>query len=487
MWSRKGNRTGENSVNLSAELKAATRKSFDIKIVIYLIVGICLLVAAFCIDRGGEECVAVAQLCTIMSQRLNAFFDIIMTLQTILVAIVVFFYSVQDNSSGGIPYRTIMAYAFGSLSIPVLFIWTMILLPVNFFAVSLGYRHAAWLGLAYTYFTQMIIMVLILLSTSFQYSVHAIGNAEIRQFEKLNGLEEKRYQNSDAQGIAEGKGAAQNPRFAWTYLLHHLEQVLLSNEVIADKQQLIRRLIRAPYYQKAVRFRKEFYQIAEKAGLRMKDKRQISEQKLSSNHMKSVYEFYYLNFLEVFRHINKPEDLEERNKIYLMLYEFMEELTELYERLNQEKYISEMSKRNSRNNYLMTISGILNAVMESNVENAESVCYYVLNNIVSLKARKFQIGLFFLFQEFLFHTNIMVISLNDLNKIDKLEEWRCQEEERDMYSRFWQVWMEFSTLSKEAGYEYFDRAFETLKGKDYNQGPASYINLTIQRIKERGM
>lgn len=473
-----------NIVKISVELKKATRKDFIPQIAAYLIFEIALIVVVFGMDiiSRETECNVVYMLCKMKHSILDDFFDIIMTLQTILVAIVVLFYSIQDNRSGGIPYRTIIAYAFGSFSVPALLIWTMVLLPVNFWAVSFGYRRMAWAGLICTYITQMIIMVLILLSTSFQYSVHAIGNAEILQFQKLNDLEEIRYQNRNVQEPVTRKTVEQNPQYVWTYLLHHLEQVLLSNELFSDKQQLTRRLIRAPYYQNAVKFRGVFYQIAEEAGLEIKSKPQISARRLSSNHMKCVYEFYYLNFLEVFRHINEPEDLEERNKVYLILYEFIEELTELYEGVKRDRF-SEESIIKCRNNYLMTISGILNAMMDSGVENGESACYYILNNIVSQKVREFQIGLFFLFQEFLFHTNVGIISLSELYKIDKLEEWCCQEEERDLYSRFWQIWVGFSTLSKSASYEYFDRAFEALRGEYYNEGPASYICLMIQRTK----
>lgn len=472
MWNRGKRKQLVGVDDIYDELGKAISRNFDRRVVNCLVCGVAIIAVALCMDIY-----IIGTSRSSKSDSLDDFFDIIITLDTILAAVVIFFYGVQDSRKEGIPHRTIMAYSFGSLSVPVLFMYIMILLPVIFWAVSTDFRWTAWTGLGYTYVSQMIIIILILLSTSSQYSVHVIGNVEIRQFQRLNDLEEKRYQiiNND------GERVARNPRFVWTYLLHHLEQVLLSEEMIADKQGLIRRLVRAPYYYSEIRFREEFYLVK---GTGTGNMPCISGERLGLNHMKSVYEFYYLNFLEVFRHINKPEDQEERNKIYLMLYEFMEELTELYERANRDRYAGVQFVEHSRNNYLMTISGILNAVVESDVENAESACYYVLNNIVSRKIRRFQIGLFFLFQEFLYHTNINSVSLREIDKLDELEKWCCFEEERGMYAEFWEIWVEFATLSKLAGYEYFDRAFEGLKGESYNPGPATYINLIIERTKE---
>ena len=81
----------------------------------------------------------------------------------------------------------------------------------------------------------------------------------------------------------------------------------------------------------------------------------------------------------------KLESLEERKTIYIVLYEFMEELTELYEKACKQLRKEKNVLKECRENYIMTICGILNPVMESCVDDAEGFCNYVFNHIVSDK------------------------------------------------------------------------------------------------------
>lgn len=488
----------KNNINVNKELKSATRQIVDIKIILYLVSAFIIMAAAFVIDllRGTKLWIygkardmlihinlawyeAAREIKVLIENSSGQFFDIIITLDTILAAAVIFFYSVQDSRKEGIPHRTIMAYTFGSFTVPILFVISMLMLPVSFFALFLNLGWFAWTGMIFTYITHVIIIILILLSTSYQYSVHAIGNAEIKQYQKLCSMELRRQE----QEYKEKEKVEQNPSFIWTYLLHHLEQVVLSDELIADKLELIRRLIRAPYYRNVVKLKEEYtLPFGKKLKKRGNKGPRISIEKLKDNNLAKIYEFYYQNLISFFRHINCLENLEERKIIYIVLYEFMEELTELYEKVKQEEK-EEKVLGNCRKNYLMTICGILNPVMESNADDAEGFCNYVFNHIVCDSEWGLQIDFYFLFQEYLYRTNPNAIKLKLLEEVYGLGRWDGPSAETEVYEKFWGVWTKFTTLSKKNRYLYFRKAFRTLKKETCESEPITYIRMAVQKQK----
>lgn len=489
----------KNNIAINKDLKSATRQIVDVKIILYLFAALVVMTSAFVMDLNQEAKIRIYEkigscltkiapsfrvlaweLKDKLSDSLERLFNIIITLDTILAAAVVFFYSVQDSRKEGIPHRTIMAYTFGSFTVPILFIVIMFILPFNFFALEVQLRWFAWTMVIFTYITQVLIIVLILLSTSFQYSVHAIGNAEIKQYQQLCYMEEKRR----GQQLGRKEKVEQNPSFIWTYLLHHLEQVVLSDELIADKLELIRRLIRAPFYQDVIRLREEYTSPLWK---RIKKKRdsspRISIEKLKNNHLAKIYEFYYQNLISFFRHINSLESLEERKTIYIVLYEFMEELTELYEKACKQLRKEKNVLKECRENYIMTICGILNPVMESCVDDAEGFCNYVFNHIVSDKEWGALLDFYFLFQEYLYRTNAGAIKLKLLKEIYGLGQWSGPVLDVEVYEKFWGIWTEFTTLSKRNRYLYFRKAFRTLNKETCESEPVTYIRLTVQKQK----
>ena len=61
-----------------------------------------------------------------------------------------------SNRKEGIPHRTIMAYTVGSFTIPVLLISIMVMMAINFWLISMHYVISAWVGLGFTFITQII-------------------------------------------------------------------------------------------------------------------------------------------------------------------------------------------------------------------------------------------------------------------------------------------------------------------------------------------
>lgn len=406
----------------------------------------------------------------IVSCNIENFYDMLITISTILAATVIFFYSVQDNRKEGIPHRAILAYSFGSYTIPVFFFLSMFILPTGFWCFHFNMKVTFSVCMAFSYFFQMAIMVLILLSTSFTYGLRVIRNAEIRQYKML--CEIKGEKSSELES---------NPQFIWTYLLHHLEQVVTSDELIADKMMLVRELLKTPYHKKQKKWTVRNEQKGKSVGNMLK----IC---LEENDLGRIYEFYYGNVSAVMQYLSRAEHNAERDKIYFVFYEFLDNMKKLYEmvKASQNSSITEAGA-----NYMMTISGLMNAVLESETPDAEVVCNYILNKCIGDKEmRRKQIGLYFLFQEYLYRIRIKgkdvnrTIPLQYLYQINGVVGWCMKDNDERIYFDFWQIWMDWTTISEKNRIDYFRNAIVALSDKKYYSGLVSHIMLLIKAMEK---
>lgn len=382
--------------------------------------------------------------------------DLILTVNTILAAVVILFYSVQDNRKEGIPHRVILSYTFGRFTIPIIFVMTMLLLPLDYLFCLSSMKISAFIGIVSSYALQMIIIVLILLTTSHKYSIHAITNSEIRQFRNLVELDKNRVIVESSRHY--------NEQYLWTYLLHHMEQVIKSEELITDKMELIRRLLKVPYYKKErCLLRKERFTYKENA---------------TEAEIRRTYEFYYKNLIPVLEYLNGNKKSEERNKVYQLIYKFLEELATVYE------------KRKSQAMYLTTVSAIMNAVLMANAEEAEGVCNYIFNECIQDEnIGNMQMKLYVLFQEMLYRVNNRAIRLDNLKRnkyfitVGRLGEDMTEKEE-DVLVKYWEIWIQELTVSKDFSNRCLRNALETLQGHCSDSIPIFYI-CTYQRQMRR--
>lgn len=404
-----------------------------------------------------------------ISENIEDFYNMLITITTILAATVIFFYSVQDNKKDGIPHRAILAYSFGSYTIPLFFLSSMFILPVGFWMFHFNMKVTFVACAVVSYVLQMTIIVLILFSTSYSYGLRVIRNAEIRQYKKLCDI--KNENSSNLNG---------NPLFIWTYLLHHLEQVVTSDELIADKMMLIRELLKAPFYSKEISL------------LRKQAKKDddtvdgMSKDCLINNDLSRIYEFYYGNLSAVMEYLRKTENSSERNKVYLILYEFLDNLYKLYCKVYPSKQTQASSK--AMKNYMMVVSALLNAIMDSGTSDIEGFCNYVLNEcIIDKEIRMKQIGLYFLFHEYLYHTYIEgkddynLMPVQHYARIRDIAKWSMRSEDEELYYDFWRIWMAWTTVSEINSLNIFKNAITALEGKGYNYSLVSHIMLSIRR------
>ena len=388
--------------------------------------------------------------------------EVLITFETILAAAVVFYYSVQDNRREGIPHRTILAYTYGSWSIPAVFLFTMLGVFVLYFSEIYELYWITSVLILEICFFQFLMIFLILLSTSYLYGVCAITNVEIRQYQFL--LKNSQQLNSSCYNVN---------------LYRHLEHVIKSDELLTDKMYLIQKLVRVPYFDKQLVF--SYGNVIRSMVCKIK-KRSTETYGvcLSYNCMVRLYEFYYENLLNTFEYLKSVEDKETLNRIFMILYDFLEELTRTYQ--NMRNFRSKKCKKN----YHMTVSAIMNAAMAAGLNNSEAFCNYIFNKIIIEKEdRNLQLSLYFLFQEYLYKIDPAAIKLNHLENIEQLEKWRPLPKHKKMYESFWMIWTRQISFKKEDVYFYFLRWMNTLQNGDYESIPLSYVLYHIKQKKEK--
>ncbi len=430
-----------------------------------LIMGLVIFTAAFIYDFSNRR---YETSCIHMPVSADSFYDTLVAFSTILAAAVIFYYSVQDKTTEGIPNRTILVYTFGSYTIPVYFIISMLLLPLNYMLSHLKMELTVGVCTVFTYIVQMVVIILILFSNFYAFSLTAICNAEIRQYKKMCEL----APNDDV--VPEN-----SPHYIWTYLIHHSELSMQSDELLTDKISLIRRLLGTPFYEKEFCGwnRKHFYIWKNPNDYVM----QMSSKCMEENSLRKIYEFYYGNLSAVMAHLNKSEHIIIRNKVYMVLYEFLKNLHNLYQ--------TATTPNNAEPKYLMTVSGIMNAILEYSTEDSEAFCIHILNNCITDETlRSRQIVLYFFLQEYLYRTSsqngLNNIHLEHLNEIQGIKNLDLTFKDEELFFSFWIKWMEWTNLSHAASLKYFYNAVLTLKGEKHNSAPLAYIRLSIQQIKE---
>lgn len=400
---------------------------------------------------------------------------LVVTLNTILATVVIFFYSVQDTKKSGVSHRAIMAYSKGSFAIPVLFFLTFITCPMMFLFYELSMKWSAFYCMLVTYVIEVYISCLILISTSFQYNVHVLCNVEIRQFNALKELDKNRVVKRRKDGY---KG---NPLYVWTYLLHHIEDVIRSDELISDKLIVIKRLIRVPFYNKEFSLWRRVINIFGRyVGVTILDSKIKDSfvEMIGDNDPERVYEFYYYNVLSVLE-CQKETRAEEQEKFNMVLYEFIEELTEAY-------CIYRDSESESSKNYILAVSGILNAVLYSNVEKSEDVCITVFNNILS-KYKKLEddymnlLNLYILYQQLLKTVKPEASKIDKIYNIDRFYEWTIDEIRLNQYLYYWSVWMAFTTVNVVKSRLKYNEIARTVQGKEVS----ATVIVRLMELKER--
>lgn len=425
--------------------KTYPTKTGWIWIVILLLGGIAITFAVHVdlgkIDSGSfADNICKKEVRNLLWQASEKMCDVIVTYSTMLVAIVVLFYSMIDNKRLGVPYRRLISYTVGSRTIPILFMATLLLTVFMKMACCISMKYTVCVCMGYILMIQVFVIIEILVSTSYQHCKRAICRIERRRY--LKGVDLKAKFNTE-----------------WAYFFCHLERAVHSEEFIPDKTEFLTEFLWIPF----CRCTGKFNEMAN-------DERKITEKE----NLERVYHFYFVNILSAFQDFGGEARHLERNQLYTCIADFVSQLSDM-----NCNHIA--NDRKMQNVYHMMVSGILNGLMASNVEDSIEICSYILSScIIDATARKKQLSLFMLFQQ--------VLSMIDIQKVQRqikikgIREWDIIEmQDVDFYAVFWDIWTEMYDFSFVQKVQNFEAAMQTMTGRRNASAPILRMLLVVEK------
>lgn len=414
-------------------------------------------------DAGIELQIENVYICVVDESKENDlelnvgdFCSMVLTIDTILAASVIFFYSMIDNRKTGIPHRTIIKYTFGSFMVPGLFFCTILLLPIMYTASSMEMVCTTWASIFFSYIFQLLILLVILFSTSYDFSINAVCCAEMEQFELMvkHGLEQNNNEKLKQ--------------------IRHMEQVVLSDDLSIEKVKMIKALLKVPFYEK-----KYFWIIG------------IDPKILCDLKEEYLYNYYYTNLNSVFYQIK--DKLQECQKVYDILYDFFDELYELCAICREERLDDEKAKKVTEN-CRVVVAAIFNAATEANSKNVIQFVNQVLDkerqydskiieknsgndntkNKEMLLHNK-QVSLYLCYLQFLFYVYEQSSSEGEYQVLEG-DKWEPDIiADIEYYERHWKMWKRQVTLSQRDSCFYFWSTISVAKGAILDDSPLCFI------------
>ncbi|MCI8616412.1 hypothetical protein D7V94_15400 [Parablautia intestinalis] len=375
----------------------------------------------------------------------------VITYETVLAAVVLFFYGVIDNRRLGVPYRRLAAYTIGSRTIPVLFVVTWLLSLSTYVFHYLELRHTVYAIMLYVLGVQTFVIVQILMSTSYRHCKKIICRVERKKY--MTGL--KLEENYDDE---------------WFHFLGHLERAIHSDEFISDKKELLADFLRIP--------------ISGQNGKKI-NADWIGQEYAEFKKQERLYEFYFFNILFSFQNFDKDENNMERNQLYKAISDFILCLSD------------EMKMNNATNGeypsvteqiYHMIISGIMNGLLASNAEKSWKICDKIFSGLADILPSEVfmqQLQLFVLFQELLAAINSDISFRTQ--KIEKMCIWRpIQTKDLSFLSHSWEVWTNLCTISDYEKIRRFGAAIDTMSGRRNSSNTIFWMLMAVKGTEENG-
>lgn len=427
--------------------------------IVIVVVGVAAVAAALSTDIGIIRIKDYVNLCCGIEMKCKIWlaaeviYDIIVTYSTMLVAIVVFFYSVIDNKRLGIPYRRLIMYTIGSRTIPVLFMETLVLTVFMAAARCMPWRYTTCVCEVYILAVQIFVIMQILKSTSYNHCKRVICQIEWRRY-------------------CAGIGVEHELNTEWAYFFGHLERAVHSEEFLPDKKELFMDILGIPFCRFTGRpYKKEIY------GMRV----------IKAAELERIYQFYFVNMLSAFQNFDGEEKHLERSQLYQCITNFILDLLDKSRNVfNDSK--NEYTKENRKRWYIfhMVLSGIMNGLISSNVEDSIDYCKTLFTKcLLDQDVNRRQLYLFVLFQE--------VFSMIDVQRVSRriqiaeFGEWKqVEKEDIEFLAEFWQIWTKMYDISSISKMTHFECAMQTMSGHKNSSITILRMMLTMKEKNAAG-
>lgn len=395
-----------------------------------LAIGFALLVDLKFIGREGINSINwLSELRYRLWQASEAVCNAIIAYSTVLATMVIFFYSVTENKRLGVPYRKLISYSVGPFTIPISFVFVLFLTMFMVLAQRIPLKYTTYICAGYIFVLQNCMITGILCSTSYSYGKRIIWKVEKRRYDGKIELEE-------------------NDTIGYGYRTGFLEKALHSVEIVEDKSELLQEYLWIPFQEKRGKFPREALG------------KKICEEK---EYLKKVYQFYFYNISSAFQNLSGEGKQIERNELYLSIGSF---LKEWYKR--QKEICGAERDKKSRILYHMVLSGVINGILYSGINDAGIFCDYALAECIPIvELRISQIYLCVLFKEIMSIFEIKEQKQPLLTNIK--EEWEfinwTNTEEVEFFALFWEIWVDMFNTSQEGKLQHFEMAIQTMTGR----------------------
>lgn len=348
------------------------------------------------------------------------------TMSTVIAAVVILYYTLQDNHREGIPHRTVVAYFLGVWGIPVFF--ALELLGMLFLQMKVILGEYIFYGmLSSVILLQLSIIAIILLTSSSRVCRALICKAEYRQLENYFKYEVDKQE------------------YIWNYFIRHMGQVVSGDDMISDKTTLIGQLLKVP--------------------LRYKEKireawREDANQEEPWKDM--LYEYFFMNMLITFEAVkDKPEEV---SQIFSTLYEFVDYCSE---RCNDEDDKTGASEGSLlKMDYILILSAIMNAALTSGLEKANDFCHGILNQKVKKDIWNSVVTLYILYLVFL---NCVEDRKEQAYKFEAIQDLHVYEfKEERLCRECWFLWKKNNNLPVDRSIQYLENALAAMQKNAYD-------------------
>lgn len=357
--------------------------------------------------------------------------DVIIAYSTMLAAVVIFYYSVTENKRLGVPYRKLMAYSVGSLTIPILFVAILLLTVFLVVSLHIPWKHTAYVSAIYILLLQTCMIIEILRSTSYEYGKKVICRVGRKEY----------WKEIESGG---------NYSMSRVYIAGHLERAIHSDEVIEDKKELLGEFLRIPFQKEEGELSCDNF---------------CQEVYTEKKELEKIYQFYFSNISSAFQNLDGREKQVERNELYSCIGAFLKELHKCM------KDIERVPKWEDQMECLwrachMALSGIMNGITYSGVEDNAGFCEYVFSECIpDREMRMPQMRLYVLFQEVV--DMVGEKPKQRQRRIRNMNEWEPIKKEADIEFciEFWDIWFTMFQVPLERKMRRFQAAMQTMTGR----------------------
>lgn len=423
------------------------------------------------------------------ANSLDIFFQWVTMMSSFASAAIIFYYTIMEQAQHGIPNRKIVAYSLGSVVVPGLFAFVLLVgIPLLVLASMLNQaRFAIIIGIL-LYLVDVTLLLICILSSMRFFCMRVIKHIEHKQFENFflndDHYKEIGVQQDDLKKEYKIVDSFENKIF------YHIELLASNNELKTERFKTICEILKTPYWTGGGIIFPMDYGRAERESSR------------------AIYQYLYDNITIFIEKTFLRKDMKDNevDQIYSIFYEYIRALNEWYDDLKQPirhnpdanpdpnanlDFDSDHINEIDAYNYIAAWTAILGAVVTHSMEKKEEFCKYVMNCLIyneTIDNKKVKYlnnlntSIYIAYLEYLYvtrnHDNLDML-IHQVSQLHYLDKWKRETKDLKYIAHFWEIWFSNSTFPEEAKRLAFGRFRICFLEEEYDSPVMTYINITM--------